>query len=168
MGELEADNGTFKIGQTITTAYLPNENEQYFQSDDNLIDWLRQYSEGDKDEVYIRGFLGKMLFTGQETLKKCNVLSGGEKVRCMISRMMLQKANLLILDEPTNHLDLESITAFNEALKAFPGTVLFTSHDHTFTQTVANRIVALSPDKVIDKLGTYEDYLVSVEKELVV
>ena len=168
MGELEADNGTFKFGQTITTAFLPNENEQYFQSDDNLIDWLREYSDGEKDEVYIRGFLGKMLFTGQETLKKCNVLSGGEKVRCMISRMMLQGANLLILDEPTNHLDLESITAFNNALKAFPGTVLFTSHDHTFTQTVANRIVSLSPDNIIDKLGTYEDYLASVENELVV
>ncbi|MFP5470784.1 MAG: ATP-binding cassette domain-containing protein, partial [Bacteroidia bacterium] len=127
----------------------------------NLIDWLRQYSV-DKDEVYVRGFLGKMLFSGEETFKKCNVLSGGEKVRCMVSRMMLAGANLLILDEPTNHLDLESITAFNNALKDFPGTVLFTSHDHEFTQTVANRIIRLSPEQNIDRVTTYDEFL---EKE---
>lgn len=159
MEESAADSGTFKFGQTITTAYLPNENEKYFNSSLNLIDWLRQYSPGEKDEVYIRGFLGKMLFSGEETFKKCSVLSGGEKVRCMISRMMLQGANLLLLDEPTNHLDLESITAFNNALKEFPGTVLFTSHDHTFTQTVANRIVELTPSGFMDKLCTYDEYM---------
>ncbi len=155
-----ADSGEFNFGQTITTAYLPNENAEYFESDDNLIDWLRQYSEN-KDEVYIRGFLGKMLFSGEETFKKCNVLSGGEKVRCMISRMMLQEANLLVLDEPTNHLDLESITAFNNSLKDFPGTVLFTSHDHEFTQTVANRVVELTPNGCIDKVMTYDEYISS-------
>ncbi|UII31415.1 ATP-binding cassette domain-containing protein [Fulvivirga ulvae] len=161
MGEEKADSGEFKFGQTITTAYLPNENEKYFKSNENLIDWLRQYSDDEKDEIFIRGFLGKMLFTGEETLKKCNVLSGGEKVRCMISRMMLASANLLILDEPTNHLDLESITAFNNALKDFPGTVLFTSHDHEFTQTVANRIIELTPNGFMDKLMTYDDYISS-------
>lgn len=165
MDEQEATSGTFKFGQTITKGYLPNENEKYFESDENLIDWLRQYSEGDKDEVYIRGFLGKMLFSGQETLKKCNVLSGGEKVRCMVSRIMLQGANLLILDEPTNHLDLESITAFNNSLRDFPGTVLFTSHDHTFTQTIANRVLELRPDGFMDTLSTYDEYL--EKKELV-
>lgn len=157
-GEVKASAGDFKFGQTITSAYLPNDNEKYFQSDDNLIDWLRQFSEEEKDEVYIRGFLGKMLFSGEEVFKKCNVLSGGEKVRCMVSRVMLQGANLLILDEPTNHLDLESIQAFNNALKDFPGTVLFTSHDHTFTQTIANRIIELSPNGNIDKLMTYDEY----------
>lgn len=165
MEEQEATSGSFKFGQTITTGYLPNENEKYFESDENLIDWLRQYSEGEKDEVYIRGFLGKMLFSGQETLKKCNVLSGGEKVRCMVSRIMLQGANLLILDEPTNHLDLESITAFNNSLRDFPGTVLFTSHDHTFTQTIANRVLELRPDGFMDTLSTYDEYL---EKKMLV
>lgn len=159
MEELKADQGSFKFGQTITKAYLPNENESYFNTKLNLIDWLRQYAPGEKDEVYIRGFLGKMLFSGEETFKTCNVLSGGEKVRCMVSRMMLQEANLLILDEPTNHLDLESITAFNNALNDFPGTVLFTSHDHTFTQTVANRIIELTPNGYIDKLCTYDEYI---------
>lgn len=159
MGEKQADAGSFKFGQTITTAYLPNENSSYFESDENLIDWLRNYTDGDKDEVYIRGFLGKMLFGGEETFKKCNVLSGGEKVRCMISRMMLQQANLLILDEPTNHLDLESITAFNNGLKDFPGTVLFTSHDHTFTQTIANRVIEVGPNGYLDKLCTYDEYI---------
>lgn len=159
MDEDQADSGSFKFGQTVTTAYLPNDNEKYFQNDENLIDWLRQYSEGEKDEVYIRGFLGKMLFSGQETLKKCNVLSGGEKVRCMLSRMMLQGANVLILDEPTNHLDLESITALNNSLNSFPGTVLFTSHDHTLTQTIANRIIEITPEGFTDKLGTYDDFL---------
>ncbi|MTI38802.1 ABC-F family ATP-binding cassette domain-containing protein [Fulvivirga lutimaris] len=159
MGEMKADSGTFKFGQTITTAYLPNENEKYFKSNDNLVDWLREFSDGDKDEVYIRGFLGKMLFSGEEVFKKCNVLSGGEKVRCMVSKMMLAGANVLILDEPTNHLDLESITAFNNALKEFPGTVLFTSHDHAFTQTVATRIIELTPNGHMDKLCTYDEYI---------
>lgn len=161
-GEITPDKGTFKFGQTITTAYLPVNNEKYFQSDDNLVDWLRQFAEDEnKDEVYIRGFLGKMLFSGEEVFKKCSVLSGGEKVRCMTSRMMLAGANLLLLDEPTNHLDLESITAFNNALKDFPGTVLFTSHDHEFTQTVANRIIELTPNGHIDKLMSYDDYISS-------
>ncbi len=159
MEEQKADSGSFKFGQTITTAYLPNENSEYFNSDDNLIDWLRQYSDGDKDEVFIRGFLGKMLFSGEETFKKCSVLSGGEKVRCMVSRMMLAQGNLLILDEPTNHLDLESIQAFNNALINFPGTVLFTSHDHTFTQSVANRVLELTPNGFIDKLTDFDDYI---------
>lgn len=161
-GELKPTTGEFRFGQTITTAYLPSNNEAFFKSDDNLIDWLRQYAaEGEKDEVYIRGFLGKMLFSGEEVFKKCNVLSGGEKVRCMISRAMLPGANLLILDEPTNHLDLESITAFNNALKDFPGTVLFASHDHEFTHTVANRIIEITPNGFIDKLMTYDDYIES-------
>jgi ATPase subunit of ABC transporter with duplicated ATPase domains len=162
VNELKPDKGTFKFGQTITTAYLPNNNADFFKSDDNLIDWLRQFAEDEnKDEVYIRGFPGKMLFSGEEVFKKCNVLSGGEKVRCMISRMMLAGGNLLILDEPTNHLDLESITAFNNALKDFPGTVLFTSHDHEFTQTVANRIIEITPNGYIDKLMTYDEYITS-------
>lgn len=161
-GEVKPEEGSFTYGQTITAAYLPLNNEKYFQSDDNLIDWLRQFaSDENKDEVYIRGFLGKMLFSGEEVFKKCSVLSGGEKMRCMISRMMLAGANLLILDEPTNHLDLESITAFNNALKDFPGTVLFTSHDHEFTQTVANRIVEITPNGFLDKLMTYDDYIES-------
>ncbi len=167
--EIKADSGDFNYGQTITTAYLPNENDNYFNSADNLIDWLRQFSADEKDEVFIRGFLGKMLFSGEEVFKKSNVLSGGEKVRCMISRMMLQEANLLILDEPTSHLDLESITAFNNALKDFKGTVLFTSHDHEFVNTVANRIVELTPNGCIDKEMTYDEYLdsekVSAQKE---
>ncbi|MBY0436203.1 MAG: ATP-binding cassette domain-containing protein [Cyclobacteriaceae bacterium] len=162
IGERKPDTGSFTFGQTITTAYLPSNNEKYFQSDDNLVDWLRQFaSEENKDEVYIRGFLGKMLFSGEEVFKKCSVLSGGEKMRCMISRMMLAGANLLVIDEPTNHLDLESITAFNNALKDFPGTVLFTSHDHEFTQTVANRIVEITPNGFIDKLMTYDEYIES-------
>ncbi|MBS1553614.1 MAG: ATP-binding cassette domain-containing protein [Bacteroidetes bacterium] len=160
MGELKPTYGKFTFGQTITTAYLPLNNESFFQSNDNLIDWLRQFAEDEnKDEVYIRGFLGKMLFSGEEVFKKCNVLSGGEKMRCMISRMMMPGANLLILDEPTNHLDLESITAFNNALKDFPGTVLFTSHDHEFTQTVANRIIEITPNGFIDKLMSYDEYI---------
>ena len=158
-GEEKPTSGHFKFGQTISTAYLPNENSEYFNADENLIDWLRKYSEGEKDEVYIRGFLGKMLFSGEETFKKSNVLSGGEKVRCMISKMMLNGANLLILDEPTNHLDLESIQAFNNGLKDFPGTVLFTSHDHTFVDTVANRIVEIGPNGYFDKLMSYDDFV---------
>jgi ATPase subunit of ABC transporter with duplicated ATPase domains len=161
-GELKADKGTFKYGQTITPAFLPLNNEEYFKSKENLIDWLRQFAEEDlKDEVYIRGFLGKMLFSGEEVFKKANVLSGGEKMRCMISRMMLAGPNLIVLDEPTNHLDLESITAFNNALKDFPGTVLFTSHDHEFVQTVATRIIEISPNGFIDRLMTYDEYIES-------
>ncbi len=161
-GELKQTTGEFKFGQTITTAYLPVNNEKFFQSNDNLVDWLRQFADDEnKDEVYVRGFLGKMLFSGEEVFKKCSVLSGGEKVRCMISRMMLTGANLLILDEPTNHLDLESITAFNNALKDFPGTVLFTSHDHEFTHTVANRIIEITPNGFIDKMMTYDEYIES-------
>lgn len=159
-GEAEADTGEIKYGQTITLASLPNENEKYFNGDYNLIDWLRQFSD-EKDEVFIRGFLGKMLFAGEEVFKKSNVLSGGEKVRCMLSRMMLQQGNVLILDEPTNHLDLESITALNNSLADFKGTVLFTSHDHTFVQTIANRIIEISPNGFIDKLTTYDEYLES-------
>jgi len=159
----QADSGSFKYGQTITTAYLPNENEHYFDTQMNLIDWLRQYTLNDeeKDEVYVRGFLGKMLFSGQESLKKANVLSGGEKVRCMLSRMMLSGANFLMLDEPTNHLDLESITAFNNSSSEFPGCVLFTTHDHEFAQTIANRIIEIGPKGIIDKLMTYDEYIAS-------
>jgi ATPase subunit of ABC transporter with duplicated ATPase domains len=161
-GELKPDSGTFKYGQTITPAFLPLNNEDYFKSDDNLIEWLRQFAEGEnKDEVYVRGFLGKMLFSGEEVFKKCNVLSGGEKMRCMISRMMLTAPNLIVLDEPTNHLDLESITAFNNALKDFPGAALFTSHDHEFVQTVANRIIEISPSGFIDRLMSYDEYIES-------
>jgi ATPase subunit of ABC transporter with duplicated ATPase domains len=156
------DTGEYNWGSTITTAYLPNNNSAYFQSDDNLIDWLRQYSK-DKDETYVRGFLGKMLFSGEEVMKKCTVLSGGEKVRCMISRMMLQNANCLMLDEPTNHLDLESITAFNNAMKDWKHVALFTSHDHTFTETVANRIIEITPKGVIDKRMSYDEYLENEE-----
>lgn len=170
VGELKPSVGKFTFGQTITTAYLPSNNEAFFNGNDNLIDWLRQFAEEEnKDEVYVRGFLGKMLFSGEEVFKKSNVLSGGEKVRCMISRMMLAQANFLILDEPTNHLDLESITSFNNALKDFPGTVLFTSHDHEFTHTVANRIIEITPNGFIDKLMTYDEYIendkVTAQKE---
>ncbi len=157
--EEKADGGEFVWGSTITKSYLPNENAKYFSADYNLVDWLRQYST-DKDETYVRGFLGRMLFTGEESLKKSNVLSGGEKVRCMVSRMMLTNANCLILDEPTNHLDLESITAFNNALKDWKHIALFTSHDHEFMQTVANRIIELTPNGIIDKRMTYDEYIV--------
>lgn len=151
--------GTVTFGTTIYKAFLPNDNHKYFQNADlNLIDWLRQFSK-DKDETYIRGFLGKMLFSGEEVMKKCNVLSGGEKVRCMTSRMMLLNPNFLILDEPTNHLDLESIIAYNDALKDYAGTILFTSHDHQLMQTVANRIIELTPKGIIDKVCTYDEYL---------
>ena len=161
MGEKEADSGTYSYGTTIKPTYLPNDNSDYFKDKLNLVEWLRQYAVTDeeKEEVYLRGFLGRMLFSGEEALKSSTVLSGGEKVRCMISRMMFGKGNLLILDEPTNHLDLESITAFNNALIKFPGTILFTSHDHEFVQTVANRIIELTPNGNIDKLMSYDDYL---------
>jgi ATPase subunit of ABC transporter with duplicated ATPase domains len=158
MDEIKPDKGTYTWGVTITRSYLPNDNSDYFKEDLNLIDWLRQFSK-EKDETFIRGFLGKMLFTGEETLKKTTVLSGGEKVRCMISRMMLMNGNVLILDEPTNHLDLESITAFNNSLIDFKGTVLFTSHDHQFMQTVANRIIELTPNGIIDRTTTYDEYI---------
>ncbi|MFN5460821.1 MAG: ABC-F family ATP-binding cassette domain-containing protein [Bacteroidota bacterium] len=157
-GEDSADSGNFQFGTTITNTYLPNDNSKYFETDYNLMDWLRQFST-DKDETYIRGFLGKMLFAGEEVLKSCKVLSGGEKVRCMVSRMMLANANFLMLDEPTNHLDLESIISFNDSLKDFTGTVLFTSHDHEFMQTVANRIIELTPRGIIDKKLTYDEFL---------
>lgn len=158
MGEDKADKGEFTWGQTITRSYLPNENSKFFTADYNLIDWLRQFS-AEKDETYIRGFLGKMLFSGEEVFKKSNVLSGGEKVRCMVSRMMLTNANCLILDEPTNHLDLETITAFNNALKDWKHIALFTSHDHEFVQTIANRIIEITPNGVIDKRMTYDEYI---------
>jgi ATPase subunit of ABC transporter with duplicated ATPase domains len=156
--EIKPDAGNIAWGQTITTSYLPNENSHYFNSDDNLVDWLRQFSK-EKDETYIRGFLGKMLFSGEEVFKKSNVLSGGEKVRCMTSRMMLTNANCLLLDEPTNHLDLESITAFNNALKDWNHIALFTTHDHEFSQTIANRIIEITPGGVIDKRMTFDEYI---------
>lgn len=152
--------GSFKWGVTINIADIPNDNSAYFQGKDtNLVDWLREYSEADKDEQFIRGFLGRMLFSGEEVLKQSSVLSGGEKMRCMFSRMMLQQANLLMLDEPTNHLDLESITALNNGMKDFKGVILFTSRDHELTETVANRIVELTPSGIIDKLMTYDEYI---------
>ena len=161
-GQATADSGKFEWGTTVSKAYLPNDNSQFFTGDLNLMDWLRQYVPPhvtDVDEPFLRGFLGKMLFSGDEIMKKTSVLSGGEKVRCMISRMMLQDPNVVILDEPTNHLDLESIQAFNESMENFKGIVLITSHDHTFLQTVANRIIELTPTGVIDKLMSFDEYL---------
>jgi ATPase subunit of ABC transporter with duplicated ATPase domains len=161
-GEKKPDSGSFKWGVTTTQAYFPKDNSKFFDVGDlNLVDWLRQYST-EKDESYIRGFLGRMLFSGEESLKKATVLSGGEKVRCMFSRMMLLNPNVLVLDEPTNHLDLESITSLNNGLQDFKGTILFTSHDYQFVQTIANRIVEITPNGIIDKPGmTYEEYLQS-------
>ncbi|HAC23077.1 MAG: ABC-F family ATP-binding cassette domain-containing protein [Tannerellaceae bacterium] len=156
--EDKADEGTFEWGQTITTAYLPLDNSQYFNSEMNLVDWLAQFSD-DTNEVYLKGFLGKMLFSGEEVLKKVSVLSGGEKMRCMIARMMLRNANTMVLDSPTNHLDLESIQAFNNTLKTFKGNILMTSHDHEFIQTVCNRIIELTPNGIIDKMMDYDDYI---------
>jgi ATPase subunit of ABC transporter with duplicated ATPase domains len=160
-GNLKADSGTFDWGITTNQSYLPSENHDFFTSDLNLVDWLRQFvkTEEERDEVYVRGFLGKMIFSGEEALKKCNVLSGGEKVRCMLSRMMMQRANVLMLDEPTNHLDLESITAFNNSLKNFKGSILFTTHDHEFAQSLANRVVEITPNGVIDRYTTFDEYL---------
>lgn len=158
MNEMKPDSGELEWGITTTQAYFPKDNAAYFNADINLIDWLRQYSK-EKDETFIRGFLGRMLFGGEETLKKASVLSGGEKVRCMISRMMLSGANVLLLDEPTNHLDLESITALNNGLSNFEGTVIFTSHDHQFIGTIANRIIEITPSGIIDKVMTYDEYL---------
>ena len=159
--EMKADSGEFTFGTTITKAYLPNENHEYFQEKLPLIDWLRQYAQTDeeKEEVYLRTFLGRMLFTGEEAMKTADVLSGGEKVRCMLSKMMLAKANLLMMDEPTNHLDLESITALNNGMKEFQGTLLFTSHDHELVNTVANRIIEITPNGIIDKMMPYDEYL---------
>ena len=158
MGNIRPDTGEFTWGQTITTAYLPLENNSFFNTDLNLIDWLAQESE-DTTEIYLRGFLGKMLFSGEEVYKKANVLSGGERMRCMIARMMMKDANVLVLDTPTNHLDLESIQAFNNTLVEFPGNVLFSSHDHTFIQSVANRIIEITPNGMIDKQMDYDDYI---------
>ncbi|WP_396210334.1 ABC-F family ATP-binding cassette domain-containing protein [Flavobacterium sp.] len=160
--KMTADAGTFDWGITTTQSYLPVDNHEYFDGIDlNLVDWLRQWvkTEEERDEVYVRGFLGKMIFSGEEALKKCNVLSGGEKVRCMLSRMMMIRANVLMLDEPTNHLDLESITAFNNSLNNFKGSVLFTTHDHEFAQTVGNRILELTPNGAIDRYMTFDEYL---------
>jgi len=161
-GEAKANAGTFEWGTTVTSAYLPIENSRFFQSDLNLMDWLRQFVPPhvtDVDEPFLRGFLGKMLFSGEEVLKKTNVLSGGEKVRCMVSKMMLQSPNVIVLDQPTNHLDLESIQSFNEQCTVYNGVVLLTSHDHTFMQTVANRIIELTPKGIIDRLSTFDEYL---------
>ncbi len=161
MGELTADSGTFKWGISASQAYFPKDNKKFFDVDLNLIDWLRQFSK-EKEENFIRGFLGRMLFTGEESLKKASVLSGGEKVRCMLARMMLVGANVVILDEPTNHLDLESISSLNDGLEDFKGTVLFSSHDHQFVDTIANRIIEITPNGFLDKPGmTFDEYLTS-------
>ncbi len=160
-GEINADAGKYEWGSTVAKAYLPNDNTKFFTDNLSLMDWLRQYVPShvtDVDEPFLRGFLGKMLFSGDEIFKKTGVLSGGEKVRCMISRMMLQDPNVVILDEPTNHLDLESIQSFNESMTNFKGIVLISSHDHTFLQTVANRIIELTPNGAIDKLMTFDEY----------
>lgn len=160
MGEMEADSGTYKWGVTTSQAYFPKDNSEYFEnSDQNLVDWLRQFSPNDQSESFLRGFLGRMLFSGEEVLKKASVLSGGEKVRCMLSKMMLSGANVLLLDEPTNHLDLESITALNNGLMNYKGSMIFASHDHQFIQTIANRIIELTPNGLVDKQMTYDEYL---------
>ena len=159
--KIKADSGKFEWGITTTQAYLPLDNSQFFNSDLSLVDWLRQWTETEKEreELYVRGFLGKMLFGGDEALKACNVLSGGERIRCMLSKIMMSRANVLILDEPTNHLDLESITAFNNALKNFNGTVLFSTQDHTFAQTIATRIIEITPKGIIDRYNSFDDYM---------
>ena len=160
-GNQKADSGTYDWGVTTNQAYLPGDNHSFFENDYTLVDWLRQWvkTEEERDEVNIRSFLGKMIFSGEEALKTCNVLSGGEKVRCMLSRMMMERANVLMLDEPTNHLDLESITAFNNSLKNYKGSVIFTTHDHEFAQTVGNRVIELTPNGAIDRYMTFDDYL---------
>lgn len=158
--QIKADKGTFSWGQTITPAYLPLDNSAYFKDDINLVDWLTQFSD-DTSEIYIKGFLGRMLFSGEEVLKSAKVLSGGEKMRCMIARMMMKSANCLVLDSPTNHLDLESIQAFNNTLIQFKGNVLMSSHDHEFIRTVCNRIIELTPNGIIDKMMDYDDYVTS-------
>lgn len=156
--QVKPDAGDFKWGVTITNAYFPKDSDHFFKTEDNLVDWLRQFSK-EKDESFIRGFLGRMLFSGEESLKKASVLSGGEKVRCMLSKMMLSAANFLTLDDPTNHLDLESITALNNGLIDFKGAMLFYSHDHQFIQTVANRIIEITPNGILDKMMTYDEYI---------
>ncbi|WP_243292188.1 ATP-binding cassette domain-containing protein [Bacillus sp. FJAT-47783] len=159
-GEMEADSGSFKWGVTTSQSYSPRDNNEYFENNDlNLVDWLRQYSPNDQSETFLRGFLGRMLFSGEEVMKKASVLSGGEKVRCMLSKMMLSGANVLMFDDPTNHLDLESITALNNGLMKFKGAMLFTSHDHQFVQTIANRIIEITPKGMVDKQTTYDEYL---------
>jgi ATPase subunit of ABC transporter with duplicated ATPase domains len=160
-GNLKADSGKFEWGITTAQAYLPIDNRDFFTSSLSLIDWLRQWAltEEEREEVYIRGFLGKMLFGGDEALKSSDVLSGGEKVRCMLSKMMMSRANVLMLDEPTNHLDLESITAFNNALKNFKGTLLCSTHDHAFAQTVGTRILELTPKGIIDRYSSFDDFM---------
>lgn len=164
MGEMEADSGNFKWGVTTSQAYFPKDNSTYFEKSDlNLVDWLRQFSPKDDSESFLRGFLGRMLFSGEEVLKKASVLSGGEKVRCMLAKMMLSGANVLLLDEPTNHLDLESITALNNGLINYKGSVIFSSHDHQFIQTIANRIIEITPNGIIDKQMTYDEYLKNTE-----
>ncbi|MGN7377058.1 ABC-F family ATP-binding cassette domain-containing protein [Bacillus altitudinis] len=159
-GEMEPDSGTFKWGVTTSQAFFPKDNSEYFEGSDlDLVDWLRQYSLNDQSESFLRGFLGRMLFSGEEVKKKASVLSGGEKVRCMLSKMMLSGANILLLDEPTNHLDLESITALNNGLMSFKGAMLFSSHDHQFVETVANRIIEVTPNGIVDKQTTYDEFL---------
>lgn len=159
-GEMEPDEGTFKWGVTTSQSYFPNDNSEFFENSDlSLVDWLRQFSPADDSESFLRGFLGRMLFSGEEVLKKASVLSGGEKVRCMLSKMMLSGANVLLLDEPTNHLDLESITALNNGLINFKGSMIFASHDHQFIQTIANRIIEITPAGIVDKQMTYDEYL---------
>jgi ATPase subunit of ABC transporter with duplicated ATPase domains len=159
-GELEPDSGTYKWGVTTTQAYFPKDNSEYFSgSEASLVDWLRQYSPNDQSESFLRGFLGRMLFSGEEVLKKPSVLSGGEKVRCMLSKMMLSGSNVLLLEEPTNHLDLESITALNNGLTAYKSAMIFSSHDHQFVQTIANRIIEISPNGIVDKQMTYDEFL---------
>ena len=165
-GEEQPDTGTFRWGQTMSTTYFPKENSAFFQGDMTLVDWLRQYTPVTEDESFARGFLGKMLFSGDEALKKTSVLSGGERVRCLLAKMMLSDANALILDEPTNHLDLESITALNQGLQNFSEIILFTSHDHTLVQTVANRIIEILPGGIVDKMMPYDDYLADPEVQV--
>ena len=162
MGEMEPDEGSYKWGVTTSQAYFPKDNTQEFNNDLIISDWLTQYSPV-KDVTYVRGFLGRMLFAGDDGVKKVNVLSGGEKVRCLLSKMMISGANILLFDEPTNHLDMESITALNNGLIKFPGVILFTSHDHQFVQTTANRIIEIIPGGLIDKITTYDEYLANDE-----
>ena len=160
MGEIEPDEGEFKWGGTTSQSYFPRDNSKFFNGVTlNIADWLRQWCTNDETETFIRGFLGRMLFSGDDIYKQVQVLSGGDKVRCMLSRMMMFGANVLVLDQPTNHLDLESITAVNNGLINFPGNVLFASHDHEFINTIANRIIEITPDGVIDRLSTYDEYL---------
>ncbi len=165
MGNMEPDAGTYKWGVTTSQSYFPRDNSAYFDGNDlPLVDWLRQYSPEDETETFLRGFLGRMLFSGEQALKKASVLSGGERVRCMLSKMMLSNANVLVLDEPTNHLDLESITSLNNGLKKFKGSILFTSHDHEFIQTIANRLIEITPNGIVDKEMSYDEYI--ADKEL--